>query len=83
MVTVASYVYFTPTPTSGAAPLSVAFVGVEYAGAGDTFVAGSWAYAFGDGQSSVGVQNPGHVYSAAGTYLVTMTGTFTTPRRSS
>ena len=57
---------FTASPTSGAAPLSVAFKDTS---------AGSptaWAWDFGDGATSAS-QNPSHVFQKAGTYAVKLT----------
>jgi PKD repeat protein len=59
---------FTGTPTSGCAPLSVAFTD---ASTGDVT---SWSWDFGDTGTSTG-QNPNHTYAAAGTYTVTLTAT--------
>ena len=59
-------VNFSPSPTSGAAPLSVAFSNTT---AGSVT---SWAWDFGDGTTS-SVQSPTHVYSAAGNYTVVLT----------
>lgn len=57
---------FTATPTSGSAPLQVAFT--------DTSIGSltSWSWSFGDGTSST-AQNPTHAYTAAGTYTVSLT----------
>ena len=57
---------FTGTPTTGAAPLSVAFTDSS------TGSPAFWAWDFGDGNSST-VQSPSHSYSAVGTYSVTLT----------
>lgn len=59
---------FTATPTSGTAPLDVAF--------GDTSTGSptAWSWVFGDGGTST-VQNPTHSYGAAGTYTATLTAT--------
>jgi PKD repeat protein len=59
---------FTASPTSGTAPLNVAFTDTS------TGSPTSWAWAFGDGGTSTG-QNPSHSYSAAGTYTATLTAT--------
>ena len=59
-------VNFSPSPTSGAAPLSVVFSNTT-AGSVTT-----WAWDFGDGTTS-SVQSPTHVYSAAGNYTVVFT----------
>jgi PKD repeat protein len=57
---------FTGEPTSGNAPLSVAFT--DHSSGSPT----SWNWNFGDGQGSV-LQNPVHVYWAGGEYSVTQT----------
>jgi PKD repeat protein len=59
---------FEGTPLSGPAPLTVAFSDQS------TNDPTSWSWAFGDGGSS-SAQNPSHVYSAPGTYRVTLTAT--------
>jgi len=59
---------FTGTPTSGAAPLTVAFTDTS------TNSPTSWSWTFGDSSTST-VQNPSHLYSAAGTYAVALTAT--------
>jgi PKD repeat protein len=61
---------FTATPVSGAAPLKVYFT--------DTSTNGptSWAWNFGDGNTTnATVRNPVHTYAAAGNYTVTLTAT--------
>ena len=58
---------FSAAPTSGAAPLDVAFTDLST----DT---ASWAWDFGDGGTS-NLQNPSHVYGAPGTYTVSLTAT--------
>lgn len=58
---------FTGTPTTGVAPLSVAFAGSTTGG-----TATSYAWNFGDGTTST-LQNPVHIYSAAGNYNVALT----------
>lgn len=57
---------FSVSATSGIAPFGVSFT--------DTTMNNptSWHWAFGDGNTST-TQNPSHVYSAAGTYSVTLT----------
>jgi PKD repeat protein len=59
---------FTATPTSGTAPVNVAFT--------DTSVnqPSSWAWDFGDGTTST-AQNPSHSYTTPGTYAVSLTAT--------
>lgn len=59
---------FTATPTSGTAPLNVAFTDTS------TGSPTSWSWAFGDGGTST-AQNPAHTYTAAGTYTATLTAT--------
>jgi PKD repeat protein len=57
---------FTGEPTSGNAPLSVAFT--DHSTGSPT----SWNWNFGDGQGSV-QQNPVHIYWVGGEYTVTLT----------
>ncbi len=57
---------FTATPTTGTPPLMVVFTNTS---TGD-FTSSLWA--FGDGVTST-LSNPTHVYSAVGTYTVTLT----------
>jgi len=59
---------FSGTPTSGTAPLVVAFTDLS------TNSPTSWAWTFGDGGTST-AQNPSHTYTAAGTYTVALTAT--------
>jgi PKD repeat protein len=59
---------FTVSPSSGTAPLAVAFS--DTSSNGPT----SWAWDFGDGATTT-TQNPSHTYSAAGTYTVKLTAT--------
>jgi len=59
---------FTAAPTSGVAPLSVAFTDTS------TGPPTSWSWAFGDGGTS-SAQHPTHTYTAAGTYTVSLTAT--------
>ncbi|WP_197061983.1 PKD domain-containing protein [Sinomonas humi] len=59
---------FTASPTSGAAPLNVAFTDTS------TGSPTSWAWDFGDGGTSAS-QNPSHTYSAPGTYTAKLTAT--------
>ena len=56
---------FTGAPTNGAAPLAVTF-------ANSSTGATSYNWSFGDGSSNT-VANPGHTYTNAGTYSVTLT----------
>jgi PKD repeat protein len=57
---------FSGTPVSGDYPLAVQFT--DLSSNGPT----SWSWTFGDGGSSTAA-NPGHTYTAAGTYTVTLT----------
>ena len=59
---------FTMTPTSGTAPLAVAFTDTS------SGTVTSWAWNFGDGTAS-NVQSPNHSYSSPGSYTVTLTAT--------
>jgi len=59
---------FTGSPTSGDAPLTVSFT--DQSSNNPT----SWSWDFGDGATST-AQNPGHEYTAAGTYTVELTAT--------
>jgi len=56
---------FAGTPTSGVYPLAVQFTDLS---TGDPT---AWSWTFGDGGGS-SAQNPGHTYTAAGTYTVTL-----------
>lgn len=58
---------FTATPTSGNAPLLVAFTNLS---TGDY---DSCLWEFGDGSTSTNCNNPGHTYTLPGTYNVTLT----------
>jgi PKD repeat protein len=59
---------FNASPTSGPAPLPVAFTDSSTGGVTQ------WSWAFGDGTSST-AQNPNHTYTTAGTYTATLTVT--------
>lgn len=59
---------FIGAPVSGTAPLAVTFTDQS------TGTVESWAWDFGDGQTSTS-QNPTHVFAAAGTYTVALTVT--------
>ena len=59
---------FTGTPTSGELPLYVSFTDQS------TENPTSWSWTFGDGGTST-AQNPGHTYTSAGVYTVTLTAT--------
>ncbi|MDY0128785.1 MAG: PKD domain-containing protein, partial [Methanosarcina vacuolata] len=59
---------FSASPTSGKAPLTVAFTGKS------TEVPTKWKWSFGDGKTST-VQNPTHKYSKVGSYTVKLTAT--------
>jgi PKD repeat protein len=62
---------FTATPTSGAAPLTVQFTNSSYDPDSDPL---SYSWNFGDGSTST-AGSPAHLYSAAGSYLVSLTVT--------
>ncbi|WP_141241741.1 PKD domain-containing protein, partial [Methanosarcina spelaei] len=57
---------FSASPTSGKAPLNVAFTDKS------TGSPASWQWSFGDGSQSF-VQNPVHKYTKAGNYTVSLT----------
>ncbi len=59
---------FTKSVATGVAPLTVAFTDTS------TGLPTSWLWDFGDGSSST-IQNPSHVYTAAGTYTANLTVT--------
>jgi PKD repeat protein len=61
---------FTATPLDGTAPLEVQFTDASTGGPT------SWSWDFGDGGTST-LQNPSHIYTAAGTYTVSLTATNT------
>jgi PKD repeat protein len=72
LVAAAPVVSFTPTPSSGAAPLTVSFTDTSTPGPGVSIT--SWTWNFGDGSTvNSTVQNPVHAYSADGTYRVNLT----------
>ena len=56
---------FSGTPTSGVSPLTVGFSDLS------SGAVSSYAWSFGDGGTST-LQNPSHVYSAVGTYSVSL-----------
>ncbi len=58
---------FSGTPTSGCAPLTVAFTDLSTGTGID-----GWSWTFGDGGTS-GAQNPSHQYANPGTYAVSLT----------
>src|SRR5204862_2109336 len=64
---------FTGTPTSGGAPLSVAFTDTS------TGSPTSWSWDFGDPGSGTAntsaLRNPSHTYNSPGTYTVKLTAT--------
>ena len=60
---------FSGTPLNGECPLNVSFTDLSLAGTNGIT---SWTWDFGDGGTSSD-QNPSHVYSAQGTYTVTLT----------
>jgi len=57
--------------TTGDAPLTINFSGLASSGT-PTY---TYAWSFGDGTTSHGVQNPSHLYGAAGTYTAVFTAT--------
>jgi PKD repeat protein len=59
---------FSGTPTSGQKPLNVAFTDAS------TGNVSSYSWDFGDGNTSI-LKDPSHIYSAAGSYTVTLTVT--------
>jgi len=59
---------FSATPTSGTAPLAVAFTDLS------TGSPTNWSWTFGDGGTST-AQNPSYSYTVAGTYSVSLTAT--------
>lgn len=58
---------FTASASSGTAPLTVEFTDTS------TGNPTSWSWDFGDGSAPVTTQNPTHVYTAAGTFAVSLT----------
>jgi PKD repeat protein len=72
IVTAASTVDFTASPTSGTAPLTVTFTDASTSGG----TAHNWV--FGDGSTST-VTSPTHTYTTAGTYTVSETVTYPSP----
>jgi PKD repeat protein len=59
---------FSGTPTTGTAPLTVAFTDLS------ANTPASWNWSFGDGNTST-LQNPSKVYSSPGSYTVSLTAT--------
>jgi PKD repeat protein len=59
------------SPTTGNAPLSVAFTGTASGGTAPY----TYSWNFGDGSATSTAQNPTHTYNAAGTYTATLTVT--------
>jgi lysophospholipase L1-like esterase/PKD repeat protein len=70
----------TANPTSGVAPVTVAFSGANSTDTGGTIT--SYAWNFGDGQTSTLV-SPSHTYSVVGTYTVSLTVTDNTSSQNS
>jgi hypothetical protein len=60
---------FTADPTSGSAPLEVAFTDTS------TGSPSAWDWDFGDGSAHSDDQNPTHTFAAGGSFLVTLTAT--------
>ncbi|MDC0603572.1 PKD domain-containing protein [Aliiglaciecola sp.] len=71
VVTIAPTAEFTSSIVSGTEPLEVDFTDTSTAG---TSVITTWAWDFGDGNTST-VQNPQYTYSTAGSYSVSLTVT--------
>ncbi|HZD54818.1 MAG TPA: PKD domain-containing protein, partial [Candidatus Aquicultoraceae bacterium] len=65
-ITVTPFADFSASPTSGPAPLTVAFTDTS------TGTPTSWSWDFGDNSTST-LQNPSHEYTVPGTYDVTLT----------
>lgn len=59
---------FSAVPTAGTAPVQVTFTDTSAPGSASIT---SWAWSFGDGQTST-ARNPVHTYTTAGTYSVTL-----------
>jgi PKD repeat protein len=59
---------FTAVPATGTAPLTVQFTDTSSPGSAAIT---SWAWSFGDGQTST-ARNPSHVYTTAGSFSVTL-----------
>ena len=57
--------------SAGPPPINVSFAVTESGGIGPNF---TWAWSFGDGSHS-SLQNPSHIYTAAGTFLASVTVT--------
>ncbi|MFC1628129.1 PKD domain-containing protein [Gemmatimonadota bacterium] len=64
---------FNASPTSGTAPLTVAFSDESYAGSKPIT---SWSWNFGDGETST-TQNPSHTYNSDGLFSASLTVTTT------
>jgi len=60
---------FTATPTTGYTPLTINFTDTS------TGVPTTWDWDFGDGSTHGTTQNPTHIYTAPGTYTVTLIAT--------
>jgi sugar lactone lactonase YvrE len=63
---------FTASPTNGSIPLAVQFTSPRLDAAGNAVT--SWYWHFGDGSASTN-QNPSHVYTNAGTFLLSLAAT--------
>jgi PKD repeat protein len=62
---------FSSNVSSGPAPLSVQFTDTSTSSAGIT----GWQWNFGDGSGNSTVQNPVHMFTSVGTFIVTLTST--------
>mgnify|MGYP001006320849 CR=1 FL=1 len=63
---------FTASPTSGTYPLTVAFTDTS-----EGYQIANWSWEFGDGDTS-SQQNPSHIFTSNGTYIVNLTVTNST-----
>src|ERR1035438_2152863 len=70
--TLAFVVQATANPTNGTVPLTVQFTSASNDNAGNAIT--NWAWAFGDGSTSV-VENPSYTYQTAGIFYPSLTAT--------